>query len=63
MGLREVYGGMIEAAINAAIETNLSAELLKDQGYKLVDKLVDENIDKIKAALKAGVDKIDGEVG
>lgn len=68
MGFRETYGGMIETLLNEAVDEHLNADLLKEQADKLVDglkvqvhELIDEKLVELKAAVKEGIDKIDGE--
>jgi len=63
MGFRETYGGLVEAALNEAIDKNLDGAAIKEQLHKAVDKLVDDKLEVIKLELKKIVDKIDGEVG
>ena len=62
MGLRETYGGMIEAALNELVDKHLDATKLKEELHSVVDKYVDEYLEDLKHKLKADlIDKIDGE--
>lgn len=63
MSFREDYGGMVEAALNAAVDANLDGDKIKAMLHEQVDKLVDEQLTKVKAMIKEAIDKIDGEVG
>ncbi len=58
MGLREDLGGKLEEALNKAVDEHLSAAVL----MPLVEGLIDTQLEKVKAMVKANViDLIDGE--
>lgn len=58
MGLRETLGGQLEAALDAAVDKNLSAEMLTP----LVLDLLNKQLEGIKHKIKADIiDLIDGE--
>ena len=69
MGLREELGGKLEAALNKLVDDKLGGlgkDMLKAEGYKLVDSLVDKHYDNLLAGLgdkikKDVIDMIDGE--
>lgn len=62
MGLRETYGGMVEAALNKYVDDNLNAEKIKLELNAMIGKMVDDKLAGIKIAIKEAIDKIDGEV-
>ena len=62
MGFRETYGGIVEAALNGAVDKYLDATEVKKTLHEQIDKLVDEKLADIKQKLKADViDLIDGQ--
>ena len=68
-GLRKAVGGKLEEALNKLLDDNLKGigkAMLKAEGHKLVDSLVDKHYDGLLGGLyenlKVIVDKIDGEV-
>jgi len=62
MDFRKTYGGMVEDALNIAVDKYLDAGELKALLNKEVDKFVDEKLAGIKDKLKRDViDLIDGE--
>lgn len=70
MGLREDLGGKLEEALNKLVDeklANVGKDFLKSEAHKLIDKLIDDNYDKLVAggidSIKKLIDKIDGEVG
>ena len=68
MGLREEIFGKVEEKLNESVD-KISAESLKKEADKLVEKLreelykfIDEKVDGFKHKLKADIiDKLDGE--
>lgn len=62
MGLRQEIGGKIEEAIDKAIDEQLSAEKLTALVVPMFTKLINEQLEGLKAKVKANyVDLIDGE--
>lgn len=62
MGLRETYGGLIEDALNNALDKNIDADAIKAFLYKEVDAFIESKLEAIKHKIKADViDLIDGE--
>ena len=61
MGLRETYGGIIEAGLNELVDQHLNADKIKQELHDLVDKYVDESLEDLKLKVKELIDKIDGE--
>lgn len=69
MDIRKEIGGAAEKFLNKLADENLKGlgkDMLKEQAYKLIDKLIDDNYDKLFNGLyekaKILIDKIDGEV-
>lgn len=62
MGLREDFGGKVEAALNAAVDKYVTADMLTALIIPQLESLLKTQTEKLKQQLKADViDLIDGE--